>query len=71
MTNPHICDGCGEKPPVCRTRVGMSAFFVDDNGKPYHNRDAETFLCDDCCGHSGEEGPCYRIDDGVPMDEVE
>lgn len=59
MSNRHFpCDGCG-KPAVC---------FHDHDGAP--PSDPYGYLCNDCCGHSGEEGECYRIRDGRPMTEL-
>lgn len=54
MRSNLVCGGCGEKQAVC-------SHMADD---------VELYLCSDCCWHSGEEGECYRISDGVRMSTV-
>jgi hypothetical protein len=61
---------CG-RPAVCQHKAGLDVFFVRADGTTYDDPDADCYLCGDCCGHSGEEGPCYRITDGVPMNELD
>jgi hypothetical protein len=69
MTTP-LCGGCGKKPAVCTHKAGHSVFFVSADGSTYSDPDADCYLCNDCCGHSGEESQCFRISDGVPMEDV-
>lgn len=54
----HTCIRCEmcNKPAVCFVFVGGT-------------EERQDCLCDDCCGHSGEDEVCYRITDGKPMTE--
>jgi hypothetical protein len=58
-----MCDGCGEKPAVCTHKAGHSVSFVGGDGDAHDDPEADCFLCDDCCVHSGEEGPCWSLRD--------
>lgn len=60
-TTAPMCDGCGEEPAVCMSKAGRSAGT---------DPDADIHLCNSCCSHSGEEGPCFRISDGVAMADL-
>lgn len=65
---PEKCEGCDERPPVCRSRVGRRAFFVRPDGSTYHRPTAWAYFCGECCDHGGEEGSCYDLRTGEKND---
>jgi hypothetical protein len=62
----RVCDVC-DNPAVCVHKAGLGCFFVRKDGSTYHDPDRDCFLCDVCCGHSGEEGECYSVVNGESM----
>lgn len=70
MTHPdQKCNGCG-KPATCQAKAGLGIFFVSkETGEAWHDPDRLVFHCDHCCAHSGEDGRCYCIETGMPMED--
>lgn len=53
------CGGCLDNDATCWFHAGHSVYFVKD-GESYDDPEQVLYLCDDCCGHGGEE-PCCPL----------